>query len=73
MKKILFNICLLTSFYTYTQAQTLYVSGTGSLYVNGAANIDGNISSAPTLYVRGAIQNNGTLTNAGEMQQTGKL
>lgn len=73
MKKIFFNLCLLTSIYTYTQAQTLFVSGTGSLYVKGAANIDGNISSAPTLYVTGAIQNNGTLTNAGEMQQTGNF
>lgn len=71
-KKIILLTCLAFSA-MYIHAQTLYTSASASIYISGAANIDGNISTTPTLYVAGAVQNNGTLTNAGEMQQTGNL
>lgn len=72
MKKILFIACL-SLISIYIQAQTLYTSATATIYISGAANIDGSLSSSPTLYVQGAIQNTGTLTNAGEMQTRGNF
>lgn len=72
MKQIFLIACLLLCA-IQLQAQTLYTSASASIYISGAANIDGMESTSPTLYVSGTVQNNGTLTNAGEMQITGSF
>lgn len=72
MKKILTIACLSLSA-IYLQAQTLYTSGSATIYVSGAGNINGSLSATPTLYVSGAVNNTGTIQNAGEMQITGNF